>query len=231
MSSDVRSDEHLARLSTQWSLVLRAQGTGEAARSAQCEVLERYHRAVFNYLSAATGDPHVAADLAQDFALRFVRGDFRSLDPGRGKFRPYLRTVLRNLVIDHYRARGKSPCGLPDGAALAAPEPPDDFDRNWRDELLRRSWEGLWRAQLPDGPPYFDALKWRSQNPDRPTAEGATALARPLSPDAFRQVVHRAREKFIAYLREEVALTIETTEPEAVDLELADLKLLAYCGR
>jgi RNA polymerase sigma-70 factor (ECF subfamily) len=225
------SGEHLARLSTQWSLVLRAQGTGDAARTAQCEVLERYHRAVFNYLAAVTVDPHVAADLAQDFALRFVRGDFQSLDPGRGKFRAFLRTVLRNLVIDHFRARGKTPRALPEDSAVPAPEAGDDFDRRWRDELLRRSWEGLWREQTPDGPPYFDALKWRSQNPDRPTAEGAAALARPMSPDAFRQVVHRAREKFVSFLRSEVALTIDSTDPEAVDRELADLKLLAYCSR
>lgn len=230
--SEPGSEEHLARLSTQWSVVLRAQGQGDEARNAQCEVLTRYHRAVYHYLAAATGDPHAAADLAQDFALRFVRGDFHALDPGRGHFRGFLRTVLRNLVTDHYRVRGRSP--VPLSADVAEPTREtvaNDFDRRWRDELLRRSWEELWRAQAPGGPPYFDALKWRSQNPDRPTSEGAAALARPMSPDAFRQVVHRARDKFVTYLRGEVALTLSNYDPLAVDRELADLRLLAYCSR
>ena len=39
--------------------------------------------AAYRYLLGAVHDPDAADDLCQDFAVRFLRGDFRRADPGR----------------------------------------------------------------------------------------------------------------------------------------------------
>ena len=52
---------------------------------AQKLLMEYYFGAVYRYLRVSVRDPEAAADLAQDFALRFVRGDFKKADPSRGR--------------------------------------------------------------------------------------------------------------------------------------------------
>jgi RNA polymerase sigma-70 factor (ECF subfamily) len=185
------------------------------------------------------GDDHAAEDLAQEFALRFVRGDFHRLDPGRGRFRNFVRGVLQNLIADHFRARRVAPGPLPRDSAIVpagghpSPAPDPEFERHWRDELLDRAWEELQRAQPPTGSPFYAALRWRAEYPDRPAAEGADALSRdlgrPVTADSFRQTLHRAREKFAELLLTEVAFSLGTDAPAEVEQELADLGLLTYC--
>jgi hypothetical protein len=46
---------------------------------------------------------------------------------------------------------------------------------------------------------------------------------------AFRQTLHRARQKFADLLRAEVATSIGSAQAADVDDELAFLGLLAYC--
>jgi RNA polymerase sigma-70 factor (ECF subfamily) len=235
----VNPTDRLSRLSTHWPELLTAQGDDAAAREAQCAVLRRYGGAVYHYLAAATGDPHAAADLAQEFALRFVRGDFHGLDPGRGQFRRFLRTVLYHLAIDHLRARRAAPGPLPPDSAVVpaggGPLAADDaeFDRRWCAELLEQAWEELRRGQAPVGAPYYEALRWRAEHPGRPTADGAEALSkqlgRPVTAAAYRQTLHRARERFADLLRAEVAFSLGTATPDEVTAELAALGLLRYC--
>ena len=47
----------------------------------------------------------IQTQLAQEFALRFLRGDFRNADPGKGRFRDFLKRAVYHLMIDHHRAR------------------------------------------------------------------------------------------------------------------------------
>ena len=58
----------------------------------------------------------------------------------------------------------------------------------------------------------------------RAAAEGLRACG-------VRQVLHRAREKFVELLRAEVAHSLESATPEEVDEELRELDLLDYCRR
>ncbi|MGH1552870.1 sigma factor [Streptomyces sp. L7] len=56
----------------------------------------------------AQGDGHQAQDLVQEAVLRaWQHADI--LDPGAEGIRPWLVTVVRNLVIDGYRARQARP--------------------------------------------------------------------------------------------------------------------------
>src|SRR5262249_8409202 len=69
---------HLSQIETHWSAVFLAhRGPRDAAAEAQRALMERYGGAVHRYLLASLRDPEAADDLAQEFALRFLRGDFR----------------------------------------------------------------------------------------------------------------------------------------------------------
>src|SRR3954451_21944359 len=105
----VERDDHdprLSQISTQWTMVFQAHGSQpELVSAAQAELMCRYSGAVHRYLLGALRDPDAASELDQEFALRFLRGDFHRADPSRGRFRDLLKTVSRNLVAGHYRRR------------------------------------------------------------------------------------------------------------------------------
>src|SRR5947207_152703 len=96
------SDEHLSRIATRWTMVFAAhRGPDSVERGMLPTLLLRYSGAAYRYLLGAVRDPDRAEDLCQEFAVRFLRGDFHRAAPGRGRFRDYLKTALVNLVNDH----------------------------------------------------------------------------------------------------------------------------------
>ena len=96
--------DRLSRMQTLWTLVCKAhQGTDESGREARTALLERYGGAVRRYLLGAVRDADAADDLAQEFAVKFLRGDFRNADPEQGRFRSFLKTALFRLVVDFQR--------------------------------------------------------------------------------------------------------------------------------
>ncbi len=114
------SQDHLDRIVTQWTLLVQAmKGQGSQAEQNLREQLIRYYRPVSLYLVGITGNPDVAGDLAQEFTVRFLRGDFQGACPSRGRFRDYLRTALRNLVRDHWERQRRRQ------AREGGPLPPD----------------------------------------------------------------------------------------------------------
>jgi len=239
------ADEHkvpprLSAISTRWSLVLQAhQGKGSAAREAKRVLLLRYCGAVYRYLLGAVGNADAAEVLTQEFALRFVRGDFHRADPGRGRFRDFLKAALQHLVTDYHRQRKRQPEPLPaDADQLPAPAldtwPSDAvFLRYWRQALLDGAWQALEEEQRQTGPPFYSVLRWRVENPQAPTAELAERLGRELgrafTAAGVRQTLRRARERFAGLLLEEVARSLATSEPDRLEQELIDLDLLVYC--
>ena len=76
--------DRLSQIDTLWSMVrLAHDDQPEGVRAAQEAILERYGGAARRYLAGALRDSEAADEVFQDFALRFVRGDFRSADPDR----------------------------------------------------------------------------------------------------------------------------------------------------
>jgi RNA polymerase sigma-70 factor (ECF subfamily) len=234
-------DARLSRMSTRWTLVRKAHGgPGRAERAAQDALMERYHGAVYRYLLGAVRDADAADELFQEFALRFVRGDFRRADPERGRFRDYLKTSLRRLVTDHYRRQGKRPARLDtaQAAGVAAPkdegaEPDAEFLRSWRDELLAQAWEALREVEEASGQPYYSALRLRASAPEL-RSEGmaarlAAALGREFTSAGVRKTLERARRRFAELLREEVSRSLGSPPDDVVEDELGVLGLLAYC--
>jgi RNA polymerase sigma factor (sigma-70 family) len=233
MTQDIL-DEHLSRISTCWSLVRQMHhGPAAGAASAQRQLMQRYCGAVYRYLLGALCDEEAALELFQDFALHFVRGDFRRADPQRGRFRDYLRTALIHLVRQYRAARrarpGPLPSGVPDPRARV-PEPGDEeFAHSWREELVNRAWEALAEAR----PTFHAVLLLRVQQPDLPSPQMAGQLAAQLgssfTASRVRVTLHRAREKFAGLLLDEVAHSLEAPTEAGLFQELRELRLLKIC--
>ena len=236
--------QRLSRIQTHWSQVFQAhQGQGDAAAAAQRELLLRYHGAVYRYLLGTLRDPEAAEELTQDFAVRFLRGDFRRADPQRGRFRDFLKTAVRNLAINYWhqkqKDKEKGPRPLPDkdpAVAASSPSDPDadpEFLASWRAELLARTWDALAKAPEPTGTPYHAVLLFKAAHPQARSAEVADHLGRELGRTftevGIRQALHRARQLFADLLVDEVARSLQTTDPEAIEQELIEVGLLGFC--
>src|SRR5262249_51717765 len=121
-SSGELAARHISQIETLWPMLRQAHGGSPAQINAAQEViLKRYRPAVYRYLLACVGDADAADELAQEFALRFVRGDFRNANPERGRFRDLLKSALYHLVIDHHKKKKKNLPGLSAGPEPAAP--------------------------------------------------------------------------------------------------------------
>lgn len=238
-------DEPKARLSqieTRWSLILQAhQGQAGGAAPAQRELMERYAGAVHRYLLGVTRDAELSADLAQEFALRFLRGDFHRADPRRGRFRNYVKSAVNNLVIDAHRQRKHRPRPLPDDEdALRDPAGGlDDLDRHfldcWRDAIMSRAWSVLEDQQKEAGPPFFTVLRFRVDHPEMRSHEMADRLTdllgKAVNAGWVRQNLRRARERFVALIQAEVSHSLGNPSAEERDDELRNLGLWTFCHR
>lgn len=228
--------QRLSRINTQWTLLFRAHAQSEGgAAEAQWAVLARYQRAIYRYLVGALRDADVAEELAQEFALRFLRGDFRRADPGRGRFRDYLKTALSHLVTDHHRARQRAPGNLPaevpdvHAVSLSIDDAEKNFVEDWRTTILDRTWQVL----LDFNPTYHAVLRLRIANPDMSSADMAAQLTaergQAMSAALVRKSLQRAHEKFADLLLAEVAASLEMPTKEAIENELKELDLLRFC--
>ena len=231
---------HLSQIQTQWSMILQAhQGPSEEADAALDALIRRYGGAVHRYLLRVTKNPETAADLSQEFALRFVRGDFRRADPRLGRFRSFVKTTVLHLVIDHHRRNRNRPLSLIDDAPEPASSAPDllELDRRftecWREELLDRAWAELERSERETGRPFHTVLRLRADRPELRSPEMALMLSATLNKaiDAgwVRQNLHRARERFVELILNEVAASLGSDDANCVDEELIDLGLWDYC--
>ena len=232
--------EHLSRIETLWSVVRAAHGDEkDAAQTAREQLFGRYNGAIRRYLLACLRNEDAADDVFQEFSLRFVRGDFGNVDPSKGRLRSFLKTVVYHLLVDYQRKkkRNQREQAFAHEPEIDEPEPvPGDdeaFISNWRDGLLERVWNGLQLDEEASGKPHHTLLQLRVANADMGSTELAAllsqALGRDIKPGNTRVMLHRARDRFGELLLSEVAETLESATPEALEEELIDLNLLHYC--
>jgi RNA polymerase sigma factor (sigma-70 family) len=231
---------HLSQIQTQWTMIFQAhQGQSDETNAAIEALMERYGGAVYRYLVGITRDPDLAGDLAQEFALRFLRGDFRRADPRHGRFRNFVKTSVMNLVIDHHRRKKNRPQLLGSDAPEAETPAPDltELDQRfldcWREEILERAWSELARLQERTGQPFHTVLRLRADQPELRSPDMAKLLSerlgKPVNAGWVRQTLLRSREKFIALIIDEVSRTLGAPTLEQLDEELMDLGLWDYC--
>ncbi|HUQ71043.1 MAG TPA: sigma-70 family RNA polymerase sigma factor [Planctomycetaceae bacterium] len=233
--------DHLSEIKTLWSVVHRAHGdTGPEVRSAQERMLAIYGGAVRRYLMAALRNEDGADEVYQEFSLRFVRGDFRNVNPERGKFRSFLKTCLYHLIVDHQRRRKSREQAGGDVEQLAVAAAHDDdaatdaaFLKSWRDDLLARAWQQLADDEQATGKPYHSVLKTRAERPELSSTELAEAvtsqLGREITSANVRVLVHRARELFADCLLSAVVDSLPESRRDLIEEELIELQLLDYC--
>jgi RNA polymerase sigma-70 factor (ECF subfamily) len=189
----------------------------------------RYSGAVYRYLLGAVRDPDAAIDLSQEFAVRFLRGDFHRAAPERGRFRDYVKVALINLVNDFHRNRQAAPKGLhADAADPVGVVSGDDFESGWRAELLEQTWKAL----AEENPTFHAALQLRIEEPEMPSGDMAERLTqqlgRPITAENVRKTIQRAHAKFADLLLDLVAESLDAPTPADLEEELKALDLLRY---
>ena len=162
---DDDAQSRIQRISTQWTEVFDAhQGSANAQVAARISLLHRYRGAVYRYLLAVVRDVELAEEFCQEFAVKFLNGDFHRADPKRGRFRDYLKTALINHVRASQRGLAARPQELRNDIA-AEPEgesgDSSDFHWHWRRELLEQTWQALAVRK----PVYYALLLMRSDEP------------------------------------------------------------------
>lgn len=232
-------EPRLSKIETLWSVVREAGADSTGSHAAQSRLLEVYGGAVRRYLLGALRDEAAADEVFQEFALRFVRGDFKSADPERGRFRSFVKTAVYHLIVDHQRRRKRDQHQKPlvvepeDVVATHLDEMEQEFVASWRDELLSRAWQALEEHQATTGKAYFTVLKCRSDHPSASStdlaAELSAKLDRPVAPGNARVLLHRAREFFAELLLDAVRDSLVHPTRQDLEEELITLDLLTYC--
>jgi RNA polymerase sigma-70 factor (ECF subfamily) len=220
--------EHLTDLETSWTTITSAHTPGPVGQKAMLELVSRYHDAVERYLRLKLRDRNLADEVFQEFWTKLLTHKLAGADKEKGRFRDYVRTVLHRLIIDHFRSRKLQP--LPPGDLLDPSSPDEDYDRVWREAVIKRVRSRLvtYEANTPKNR-YATVLDLRLEDPKAPIEDLATRLGEKLgtrvTPEAFRKTLQRARNKFLELLVLELKETIHPAEPEDIEAEIYDLGL------
>jgi len=82
------------------NLLVRRCVSGDAA--AWQEIVQRYHRRIYNICYRFAGSADDAQDLTQEVFIKMYR-TLSSYDVERGAFMTWITTITRNLLVDHFR--------------------------------------------------------------------------------------------------------------------------------
>jgi RNA polymerase sigma-70 factor (ECF subfamily) len=224
---------------TRWGRVVEAAG-GDSPEAGQAlaELCRAYWYPIYAFVRRRGHGPDDALDLTQDFFARLLeRNVLASADPGRGRFRTFLRAVCSDYLSnrsdrDHAEKRGGGrpvfSIDAPEAEGRYVLEPSHErtpewfFERDWALTLLgivldrlRREYQEASRAAefeelrviLTDGP---RSVPYATIAGRLGTSEGAVAVA-----------VHRLRRRYGELLRAEIEATVD--DPAEVDDEVRAL--------
>jgi RNA polymerase sigma factor (sigma-70 family) len=152
---------------TLWEVVRRAGDRSESERKKGLEELARiYWKPVYSYFRLSwTRSNEDCKDLVQAFFLWLFAGDaLAKYDPTRGRFRAFLKSLVKHFVQHHDEAMGRLKRGggisfvpLDDGDRSLESQIPDPrfnnpdaaFDRTWKESVLKRAFQAV-RARLEE---------------------------------------------------------------------------------
>ncbi|MCA9218415.1 MAG: sigma-70 family RNA polymerase sigma factor [Planctomycetales bacterium] len=211
------------------------------SEQARHDLVMRYAQAIRKYVAAILRDESSSEELAQEVIIRVLQGDFASADPERGRFRDFLKTVIRNMARNHWNQQNRrkpvefdvEQAGLIEGDAA---DSKDDWESVWRAEILELTWSALQyeETQKPSGMAYT-LLRLRSEHPDESSEQLAKRLGdrlnRVVRADALRQKLRRARVRFAELLLMEIANGLTRATASDVEEELVDLQLYRLVER
>jgi len=222
---------------THWSVVLRA-GDSQAPESA--EALEKLCRAywypLYVYVRRQGYTPEDAQNLTQEFFSRLLeKKQLRIANPERGRFRSFLLTVLKRLLVTEWRHEHRQKRG---GDLLVFSldeheaedryhlEPADTttpetlFERRWAETVLARVLARLEHEYRRHALGFVNLQPYLVEEKGAaPFAETAARLG--VTESALKAVVYRLRCRYGELFRQEIAHTVE--RPEEVEEEIRHL--------
>ena len=224
---------------THWSLVLRAGNRADReADDALAALCGRYWYPLYAYVRRRSADVHEAQDLTQEFFARLLeKNTLAAASPGRGRFRSFLLTAVKNFLAnqrdrDHAAKRGGGARTLSldwdSGESRLKMEPAHDltperlFERQWVLTLLELVMRRLQQECEAAGKAgQFERLKEVLTGGQERLPYAAAAAELGMSEEAARQAASRLRKRYRELLREEVSQTV--AEPRDIDDEIRSL--------
>jgi RNA polymerase sigma factor (sigma-70 family) len=226
---------------THWTLLKSLEGASEADRQAALDTLCRSY---WFPLYAAARRKGLGEDDAQDIVqalfLRLLKHDYLlEVDKNKGKLRTYLLVMLDNLMRQQWRSETRAKRG---GGAehlswmdvaeaetrlLQAPARGDVhtlYLRDWASTLLQsaldRVRESYVQKQQLDR---FDVLVPFVTQPDYDRSIVDVAEELGMAPTHLRVLIHRFRQQYRECIEQEIALTLDSTDPTQIREEMVEL--------
>jgi RNA polymerase sigma factor (sigma-70 family) len=226
---------------TLWGRVVEAAGSDSpGARDALAGLFQAYWYPIYALIRRRGHDPDEAQDLAQAYFSRLLeRGILGRADPGKGRFRAFLRADCVFFLADRRDAaralkRGGGDTLLSidardaEGRYLiepAGPETPEAlFDRAWALALLAWALEQI--APEQGGPArlrLFERLKVVLTEGPRAVPYASIADELGMTVAAVESAARRLRKRFAEAVRSEIAETLDDPSPESVEDEIRSL--------
>jgi RNA polymerase sigma factor (sigma-70 family) len=215
--------------STKWSLVLSASGNPRILE----HLLRLYWGPIYAYIRRSGRGRDEAGELTQEFIAQAVleRDLIGRADPQRGRFRTFLKSAVRNFLVDQHRratAKARAPdAPLLGGASLDEYEPSEDddpsraFERQWATTVLSRTLERLEADCAACGQErHWAAFRMAVIEPALGSGTNGQSRAGPSldevarkvgapGPDQVSSMIQTIRRKFRRMLTEVVAQTLE----------------------
>jgi RNA polymerase sigma factor (sigma-70 family) len=215
----------IAFTTTQWSVVLTAQGESPAADEALEKLCRVYWWPLYGFVRRQGYNPEEAQDLTQGFFARLLeRRDLEAVRREKGRLRSYLLASLKHFISNTKRhamaiRRGEGRPLVPLEEVLSRERAEIEsidtssadriYERRWAvtllDQVLARLGEGY---RLAGNARLFEHLQQAlADDPDQPSqAQIAQELG--MTENAVAQAFHRFRERYREQLRDEIANTV-----------------------
>ena len=129
---------HAGELFLSRSPTQTATRTTAPEREGFASLYDRHFAAVYNYIRARVMDADLADDLTSQTFEKALRA-FGTFDPARGSFAPWILTIARNTVLNHWRAARETPLETIPEPASPAPSPELSAEQNEERAALFRA--------------------------------------------------------------------------------------------
>lgn len=223
-----RREERLAPrafVTTQWSLILTAQGAGPDAAEALDDLCRDYWPPLFVYARRDGLSPEDAQDAVQGFIAHLLaRRDLQHVAPEKGRFRSFLLASFKHFLVSRSRSEGAEKRGGGsvvvrldvdeleglDASELTDTASPDKaFDRSWARHLMARALDRLSRDHgTPQQARMFAALRPSLMDGGRVVQATEIAAGLGVSPGALAVAATRLRQRYRALIEDEVRRTL-----------------------
>ena len=215
----------VAFVTTQWSVVLAAQGSSPAAEEALEKLCRTYWRPIYSFVRREGRTVEDAQDVTQGFFARLLeRRDFDAVRREKGRLRSYLLVSLKHFLAKERergmtlkRGAGKPLISLDEVLQRERndPEPADAltadkiFERRWALTVIERVLDRLGQEYATGGnASLFDSFKEVLADESPPLSQAQIALDLGMSENAVKQAYHRFRHRYRHLLRDEIAQTV-----------------------